>query len=298
LTAYGSDCTNGSGTFAINTAAKPVFKLSGALQGLLTFGQFEWFTDSGHTDRLSFASELVWFLLYNSINDENIEFVLMAIHAVMDGGNVDVDDRIINELTGKAKCIFINLISSTATPNQQSITHNFLTSFSSDMFNEKYVLINQKSSLTNPINGYTMSSSIKGITYFSGSNSYNIDLLKSFIDEASDVEIALVMLHEMLHATLKVHQAHEGFNSFIDIYKDFSREEYGSELHHGIMAEKYIHPIANALAQFDNNRENMKVYTLIANTGIPEVYREIGVTDSKIATAKQKLRNRVNSNCN
>ncbi|SNR27003.1 hypothetical protein SAMN04488009_0581 [Maribacter sedimenticola] len=42
----------------------------------------------------------------------------------------------------------------------------------------------------------------------------------------------------------------------------------------------------------------MEIYTLIANTGIPEVYRERGVTDSKIATAKQKLRNRENSNCN
>lgn len=36
-----------------------------------------------------------------------------------------------------------------------------------------------------------MSSSVKGITYPSGSNSYNIDILQSFIDEASDVEIAL-----------------------------------------------------------------------------------------------------------
>ncbi|MDO1513232.1 hypothetical protein Q2T41_11245 [Maribacter confluentis] len=106
------------------------------------------------------------------------------------------------------------------------------------------------------------------------------------------------MLHEMVHATLKVHQSHEGFTSFMDIYKDYSREEYGSELHHGIMAENYIQPIANALAQFDHNREHMEIYTLIANTGIPEVYRERGVTDSKIATAKQKLRNRANSNCN
>ncbi len=86
MTAYGRDCTNGSGTFAINTAAKPVFKLSGALKGLLTFGQFEWFTAYGHSERLSFAQELVWFLLDNGINDENIEFVLMAIDAVMDGG--------------------------------------------------------------------------------------------------------------------------------------------------------------------------------------------------------------------
>lgn len=53
----------------------------------------------------------------------------------------------------------------------------------------------------------------------------------------------------MVYATLKVHQSHEGVTSFIDIYKDYSREEYGSELHHGIMAENYIQPIANALAQ-------------------------------------------------
>tara|TARA_R110002051_G_scaffold73135_2_gene132720 strand:- start:16990 stop:18435 length:1446 start_codon:yes stop_codon:yes gene_type:complete len=84
LTAYGSDCTNGSGTFAINTAAKPVYKLSAALQGILTFGQFEWFTDAQHTERLSFASELVWFLIDNGNTNENIEITLRAINDLMD----------------------------------------------------------------------------------------------------------------------------------------------------------------------------------------------------------------------
>ena len=81
--------SSGSSTFAINTAAKPVYKLSTALQGILTFGQFEWFTDAQHTERLSFASELVWFLIDNGNTNENIEFVLMAIDAVMDGMEVD-----------------------------------------------------------------------------------------------------------------------------------------------------------------------------------------------------------------
>lgn len=49
----------------------------------------------------------------------------MMTEAWMDGGSVDVDDKIISQLIGKAKCIFTNLISSTATPNEQSITHNF-----------------------------------------------------------------------------------------------------------------------------------------------------------------------------
>lgn len=80
----------------------------------------------------------------------------MMTEAWMDGGSVDFDDKIISQLIGKAKCIFTNLISSTATPNEQSITNNFLTSFSSDMFNEKFVSINQKSSLKNPINGYNI----------------------------------------------------------------------------------------------------------------------------------------------
>lgn len=99
ITAYGDDCVSGSGTFAINTAAKPIHKLYYALNGSFTAGHFNWFTDPDHTERVDIAKEFVWFLIDNGNTNENINFVLTAISALMDGGNVDVDDRIINFIT-------------------------------------------------------------------------------------------------------------------------------------------------------------------------------------------------------
>jgi len=57
LTAYSIDCTNGSGTFAINTAAKPINKLNYYLNGTFTYGQFEWFSDPDHLERVAIAKE-------------------------------------------------------------------------------------------------------------------------------------------------------------------------------------------------------------------------------------------------
>ncbi|WP_272652895.1 MULTISPECIES: hypothetical protein [Maribacter] len=92
ITAYGDDCVSGSGTFAINTAAKPLHKLYYALNGSFTAGHFNWFTDPDHTERVDIAKEFVWFLIDNGNTEENINFVLTAISALMEGYRIDFEN--------------------------------------------------------------------------------------------------------------------------------------------------------------------------------------------------------------
>tara|TARA_R110000765_G_C18946712_1_gene608172 strand:- start:602 stop:2371 length:1770 start_codon:yes stop_codon:yes gene_type:complete len=258
LTAYGSDCTNGSGTFAINTAAKPVYKLSAALQGILTFGQFEWFTDAQHTERLSFASELVWFLIDNGNTNENIEFVLMAIDAVMDGGSVDVDEKIINELTGKAKCVYDKVFSKNIT--SLGIMQQTYIAFNPDLnYKEHYLTYSSK-----PLSG-----TINGETKVNSPISYEIILNDQTLNNRAPIEIARTILHESVHALLLKQAYGDGTESFIQIFKNYISSTTGNnDLHHNIMRDKYIIPIAKGLEKYDNSSEDFSYYEHLAYFGL------------------------------
>ena len=238
------------------------------------------------------ADKLFEFIESNSYASPAKEFVRETIKGLIDGEIVSLEEGVTSTLSKKAQNVLAKLFRTTSTPSKQSITSNFLISFSPDAYNEKYIVIKEKSKIKNPFTGYDMGSGVKGITFPLGGNSYEINLLGSFINQASDVEIALVMLHEMLHATLGVHRKYEGYKSFIDIYKDFSREKYGKELHHGIMAENFLKPIATALSQFDYEKENLNDYYILANAGIPYEYRDSKVTDALILKTQEKFRNR------
>ncbi|MDC6390858.1 hypothetical protein PP182_19390 [Maribacter sp. PR1] len=110
ITAYGDDCVSGSGTFAINTAAKPIHKLYYALNGSFTAGHFNWFTDPDHTERVDIAKEFVWFLIDNGNTEENINFVLTSISALMDRG---IYDRLLAAMSPKERGIYDNELDNT-----------------------------------------------------------------------------------------------------------------------------------------------------------------------------------------
>ena len=196
LTAYGSDCTNGSGTFAINTSAKPVYKLSAALQGILTFGQFEWFTDAQHTERLSFASELVWFLIDNGNTNENIEFVLMAIDAVMDGGSVDVEDKIINTITFPCPSDVVEEANKADNPIAQRIKDTFGNQDGPDLFYS-----NTDIPQDNP-DGHVLGRTIPTTNSQGNIMRINIELDNDFLIDATDLSIFATVIHENIHALM------------------------------------------------------------------------------------------------
>ena len=266
LIAYGSDCTNGSGTFAINTAAKPVQKLNAALQGTFTFGQFQWFTESGHSERLSIAQELVWFLIDNGNTNENIEFVLMAINAVMDGGTVDVDDRIIRDksfVNSKANCVLDILLKQTGYFKEvmETFTNN----------NSEYKLKFTTGPVRDGADAQTSTPDANGIITIK---------FRPASAEAKDLEIAGILLHEGVHAQLqriiesgnnvKYNLTNDQYNWLTDLNKWWGGQSIMpvETAQHDFMSVLYVNPIAEAVRKYDDYKHPIQNYMYFGWEGL------------------------------
>lgn len=290
---YGNDFTNWSGNFAVNTAAKPVRKLSGALQGLLTFGQFKWFTDAQHAERLSFASELVWFLIDNGNTNENIEFILMAIDAVMNGGSVDVDDRIINLLTGRANCVYEKLESANG-----SLFKETIGAFIDDpQYNLGIIIGECSTSDTGCTNGDLVES---------------INQVTIIIEDTTQpsLELAATILHEGIHA--EIFRYVSRFENNIDpnnrskllqlyqFYKGLTNNKnYDgspvSDAQHVYMAENYVAKIADAIRELDGNKYSREYYMWYGWEGLEEYDFKNRLTPN-LETQYNNYQNIVNAN--
>jgi len=185
-------------------------------------------------------------LIDNGHTNENIEFVLMAIDAVMDGGSVDVDEKIINELTGKAKCVYDKVFSKNIT--SLGIMQQTYIAFNPDLnYKEHYLTYSSK-----PLSG-----TINGETKVNSPISYEIILNDQTLNNRAPIEIARTILHESVHALLLKQAYGNGTESFIQIFKNYISSTTGNnDLHHDIKRNKYIIPIAKGLEKYDNSSED------------------------------------------
>jgi hypothetical protein len=137
------------------------------------------------------------------INEETVTeasikaFADQAIMAVCSGAQVDFDNEIILDPTfvnnQRVICIFNKLLSL----NTDSYFKNTIANLfgSTDVSNVKFSIAN----LPNNFDAVTLPS----YPYNSPGNSlYNIVLNSSFVNNASNIEIALTLIHELMHAEL------------------------------------------------------------------------------------------------
>ncbi|TLP80799.1 hypothetical protein [Maribacter sp. ACAM166] len=279
LTAYGSDCTNGSGTFAINTAAKPINKLNYYLNGTFTYGQFEWFSDPDHLERVAIAKELVWFLIDNGNTSENIEFVLMAIDAVMDEGSVDVDvdvdDRIINTITFPCPSDVVEEANKADNPIAQKIMDSFRSQGGPDL-----IYSNTDIPQDNP-DGHVLGRTIPTTNSQGNIMRINIELDNDFLIDATDLSIFATVIHENIHALMYYQLSNAGItidNPDID-YSYLANEwsKYVAHVEAGVPQNQILtdlalqqHQIMGELvlesAQIIQNYGNLKGYNVSDNT--------------------------------
>ena len=99
-------------------------------------------------------------------------------------------------------------------------------------------------------------------------NDYIITLNKDQLDNRSPLEIATTILHESVHALLRNNYVNAN-ESFVSLFGEYMKEKSGSNnITHAIMRDNYIPAIANALKQFDNNKENDTFYENLAWEGL------------------------------
>jgi hypothetical protein len=170
------------------------------------------------------------------------------------------EDRIKNALTGKARCVYDELVK-TGINNHNLIRETFIE-FGDGNFGNANLIYKQQSPLIN-INGIVLNGASDKI-----GNDYFVIINSDRINNRAPIEIAKTIIHESLHALLKKH-FYTGTESFIELFGKYMQENIGSnDITHAIMRDHYVASISNSLKQFDNNQELQQFYDDLAWEGL------------------------------
>jgi hypothetical protein len=151
-----------------------------------------------------------------------------------------VDDQIINELTGKAKCL-----NDLLDKNGDSFVKNLLANFKGTSEIDIKIVSKDQVFLDltkEEVNGKT--------THVPGSTLINIAISTTRLDHNAALEGARVILHEYIHADIfrKLNTIYDA-NGALDFKKTY--EAYGNQ--HGTIAGLYLESMKNALKEFHKN---------------------------------------------
>lgn len=160
---------------------------------------------------------------FNSVYIENIRnFYTNVFNALMSGtsiNNINFDDKIINQLTGKAKCVYDKLV---------QLNSSFFSNLINNVFqSSKEAHIKFEIGNIPDDNNF----SYKARTYpsYNGSNRfYRIRLKTEFVQNASTIEIALALIHEVIHAELLDRSIQSGLVINISPSGSYTFQNYGN----------------------------------------------------------------------
>lgn len=172
--------------------------------------------------------------------------------------NDDEDDKITNELTGKALCVYNRL------KNLKLFKETLHKFDNTDSYN---LIITQKGDCNNQAGA-------EGCTSFDGKNTVTIKLLNI---NQPELDLAASILHEGIHADIFkfVNQHEKGYVDpndrprLMQLYfyykklansKVIDSKKLNTIYQHEYMAEKYIKPIAETIRQLDGNRLGTEYY--------------------------------------
>ncbi len=202
------------------------------------------------------------YLLQNYFSYESVNFVVIAIKAIANGGEVDFDDNVILDST------FVNNV-------KLKCVYDLLKESSSTLFNEtvevfiddpKYNLIFKKGNCVTTDEACT--------------NSDNIDSTGEVIITIENIggsvlDLAALILHEAIHAEMArfVLRYANGEDTndrprIFQLYKYYENFYNQKDINHIYMTEKYINPIASALRKLDGNSYPLDYYKSYAWDGL------------------------------
>ena len=251
-------------------------------------------------------NELIKFGEQNNYSNEAQIFIKKAIDTIKNGFGVDFDDKIINELTGKAKCIYDKLTESST--NFKEMIQKFDSEFS-----VSHLKLGINNSLTT--NNY-------GITSTPESFSTTIEFSNTQLSTISDLGSAVAFVHELIHAEIyrkmlsaaqkgdldpnnmtrqeQINYVNSLKNNFPGIY-DYYIERWRPTWNHNLMAQHYISVIADAIEQFDKSSLPRQVYEDISWAGL-RIIENPQTNGTEISIAWNNLnsseKSRITSNLN
>lgn len=233
--------------------------------------QIEWLSSYTYKNDLNNLSNFMQNYRVNGIVPaEVINFAKEVVEAILNGAEVDYEERIINGLTGKAKCVYDKL-------NELNLFKSTIGKFARGNYN----LI-----LKGWTQGACNNPSDDGCTDAKDLINGNITIYIQNTQQGT-LDLAATILHEGIHAELYkyVDEYQKGIDpnkreNLLEYYFAYKVDNGGnrfatSNAQHQHMADAYITPIAKALRQLDNNQYPLKDYLSLAWDGL----RSYGVED-------------------
>ena len=187
------------------------------------------------------------------------------------GGGVETAsiEQIINNLTGKADCVYQKMVD--GNNNINWILENFEDDNEPSEFNLRFEM---STSLDGSTNASTIKSGNTFIIMINQNRAENIN---------TTLTIARTILHEGIHARLREFASRQGSNetSFPGVYDFFRRFEKNWD--HQQMAAFYRETIAQGLKQYDNAQNSDAFYDALAWEGLSEI-KDLNGNQEKIYT--------------
>jgi len=197
----------------------------------------------------------------STITPEAKAFAISAITALMNSGEVDFDDEIINELTGKALCAYNKLLSSGVSNFHNMITDLFIE-FGDSNIGGRDLTFKMSSDLPNNFGGKTQVDS---------NGNYHILINENLMNTLSSIEVAAILVHEMAHAFLGKHYIDYN-SSFTELYEKYINDTGIQNYSHDIMKDQFINRMATAIKNYDSSIfSNFEDYKILASQGVFEL---------------------------
>ncbi|MGS2738896.1 hypothetical protein [Sinomicrobium sp. M5D2P17] len=226
----------------------------------LDYKIFNW----GFNNNNKIFEETGLYLVKNDYSEESMAFALIGLITSKFGGDVDWDDRIINSLTGKAKCVYEKMKDNNGSINW--ILENFEDDDKPSQFNLVFEMSDTLGFETNASFATPEQSEIL--------NTFVIKLNKDRTEEINTtLTIARTILHESIHARLWEFAYRNGKTispeDFPGVY-EYMRT-YNKNWDHQQMADHYRATITKGLKQYDNAQHSDAFYNALAWEGLAEI---------------------------
>lgn len=233
------------------------------------------------------AQKIITFLKDSDTYTAAKNFAITAVEALVNNGSVDFEDKIINELTGKAKCVYDKL---------EQLSGGFKNMI--QKFDGEFPVAHLKYSIDN-----NLPNSISAVTNNSGQFLIEIKLNGNTLGQRTVLGLARTLAHETIHAELyrKVRSVNNqiSINDFPGIYDYYRRHIRNWQ--HEQMAAHYRETIANIIQDYDNNQNTRQFYMDLAWEGLHGTTTWNNLSNSEQSRVVNVINNHKangNKNCN
>ena len=173
-------------------------------------------------------------------------------------GCEEEEDEIINELTGKADCVYDELITSNISSIHNMITQLFIE-FGEDNYGNLDLTFKMSKDLPNNVGGKTIKDS---------NGNFHILINENLMSKLSSIEIGAILIHEVAHAFLGK-QYFNSNESFVELYKKYINDNGLQDYSHDIMKDYFIIRMATVLKNYNSSIfSDFEKYKILASQGV------------------------------